>query len=106
MAPFDDELSDDTEFPPFRTPLKISPKEGLEGLLGGLRLPPGLYELEPPGRPGLYELEPPGLPGLYELELEPPGLYELELEPPGLYELEPPAGLYELEPPGRYEPEL
>jgi len=86
MAPFDDELSDDPEFPPFRTPLKISPKEGL---LGGLRLPPGL--------PGLYELEPPGLPGLYELE--PPGL-------PGLYELEPPAGLYELEPPGRYEPEL
>jgi len=85
MAPFDDELSDDPEFPPFRTPLKISPKEGL---LGGLRLPPGL--------PGLYELEPPGLPGLYELELEPPGLYELE----------PPAGLYELEPPGRYEPEL
>jgi len=94
MAPFDEELSDDPEFPPFRTPLKISPKEGL---LGGLRLPPGL--------PGLYELEPPGLPGLYELELEPPGLYELELEPPGLYELEPP-GLYELEPPGRYEPEL
>jgi len=90
MAPFDEELSDDPEFPPFRTPLKISPKEGL---LGGLRL-------------GLYELEPPGLPGLYELELEPPGLYELELEPPGLYELEPPAGLYELEPPGRYEPEL
>jgi len=86
MAPFDDELSDDPEFPPFRTPLKISPKEGL---LGGLRLPPGL--------PGLYELEPPGLPGLYELELEPPGLYELELEPPGLYELEPPAGLYEPE---------
>jgi len=85
MAPFDEELSDDPEFPPFRTPLKISPKEGL---LGGLRLPPGL--------PGLYELEPPGLPGLYELELEPPGLYELE----------PPAGLYELEPPGRYEPEL
>ena len=72
MAPFDEELSDDPEFPPFRTPLKISPKEGL---LGGLRLPPGL--------PGLYELEPPGLPGLYELELEPPGLYELE----------PPAGL-------------
>jgi len=90
MAPFDEELSDDPEFPPFRTPLKISPKEGL---LGGLRLPPGLYELEPPGRPGLYELEPEGL-------------YELELEPPGLYELEPPAGLYELEPPGRYEPEL
>jgi len=84
MAPFDEELSDDPEFPPFRTPLKISPKEGL---LGGLRLPPGL-----------------GLPGLYELE--PTGLYELELEPPGLYELEPPAGLYELEPPGRYEPEL
>jgi len=95
MAPFDEELSDDPEFPPFRTPLKISPKEGL---LGGFLLPPGL--------PGLYELEPPGLPGLYELELEPPGLYELELEPPGLYELEPPAGLYELEPPGRYEPEL
>ena len=77
MTPFDEELSDDPEFPPFRTPLKISPKEGL---LGGLRLPPGLYELEPPGRPGR--------PGLYELE--PEGLYELELEPPGLYELEPP----------------
>jgi len=74
MAPFDDELSEDPEdpeFPPFRTPLKISPNEGL---LGGFLLPPGL--------PGLYELEPPGLPGLYELELEPPGLYELE--PPGL----------------------
>ena len=46
MAPLDEELSEDPEFPPFRTPLKISPKEGL---LGGLRLPPGLYELEPPG---------------------------------------------------------
>merc|ERR1719219_2407516 len=94
MEPLDDALSELPKFPLFRTPLKMSPKEGRPEFwfpLGGLRLPPKLDD--PPGR---YELEPPG-----RYELDPPGRYELE--PPGRYELEPPGrfGRYELELPGR-----
>mgnify|MGYP001233365333 FL=1 len=80
MAPDEEALSEvpneteDPELPlPVRTPLKISPNEGLEGLLFPVFLG-GLYEVEPPGRYPEDELP---------LQVEPPGRYPEEELLPG-----------------------